>query len=61
MLAITEFTADAQQLQGELGGLSLDELERRPFVSVSASYAQLDAGYEELNEPPTGSIDREVE
>lgn len=60
MLAITpEFTADAQQLQGELGGfVSLDELERQPFVSVSASYAQLDsAGYEELSEPLTGSID----
>ena len=60
MLAVTpEFTADAQQLQGELGGfVSLEELERQPFVSVSASYSQIDAHDAQLEAgPSSGAID----
>ncbi|MEE2757586.1 MAG: serine/threonine-protein kinase [Myxococcota bacterium] len=60
MLAVTpEFAADAQQLQGELGGfVSLDELERQPFVSVSASYSQIDERTEHVDANPSlGAVD----
>jgi serine/threonine protein kinase len=60
MLMITpEFMANAQEVQGELGGfVSLEQLERMSFQSVSASYNQLDSNsHQQAEEHLTGSID----
>jgi serine/threonine protein kinase len=60
MLAVNpEFMADAEELQGEVGGfVSLEELERSPFVSVSSSFKHLDVDVDEdAGEHLQGSVD----
>ena len=53
------FEADAEAMQGELGGfVSLDELEKSSFVSVSASFQHLDSGiHEEVGDHLSGAED----
>ena len=47
-----ELMANAEQMQGELGGfVSLEELERMSFVSVSASQSNLDAADKDIEDP----------